>query len=68
LDAVPWSRHFPDADMLPIGVLQMGKNKTHFTRDEQFTLMSLWSIARSPLMIGADLTKLDDFTLSPADQ
>ena len=56
--------HFPDADMLPIGVLQMGKNKTHFTHDEQFTLMSLWSIARSPLMIGADITKLDDFTLS----
>jgi alpha-galactosidase len=56
--------HFPDADMLPIGILQMGKTKTHFSRDEQFTLMSLWSIARSPLMIGADLTKLDDFTLS----
>jgi hypothetical protein len=56
--------HFPDADMLPIGVLQIGKSPTHFTRDEQFTLMSLWSIARSPLMIGADLTKLDDFTLS----
>jgi alpha-galactosidase len=56
--------HFPDADMLPIGVLQMGKNRTHFTRDEQRTLMSLWNIARSPLMIGADLTKLDDFTLS----
>jgi hypothetical protein len=56
--------HFPDADMLPVGVLQMGKSKTHFTHDEQFTLLSLWSIARSPLMIGADLTKLDDFTLS----
>lgn len=56
--------HFPDADMLPIGVLQMGRSKTHFTRDEQLTLISLWSIARSPLMIGADLTKLDDFTLS----
>src|SRR5882724_642148 len=56
--------HFPDADMLPIGVLQMGKNKTHFSRDEQITLISLWSITRSPLMIGADLTKLDDFTLS----
>jgi hypothetical protein len=56
--------YWPDADMLPIGVLQMGKNKTHFTHDEQITLMSLWSIARSPLMIGADLTKLDDFTLS----
>jgi alpha-galactosidase len=56
--------HFPDADMLPIGILQMGRAKTHFTPDEQITLMSLWSIARSPLMIGADLTKLDDFTLS----
>jgi hypothetical protein len=56
--------HWPDADMLPIGVLQMGKKKTHFTHDEQITLMSLWSMARSPLMIGADLTKLDDFTLS----
>ena len=56
--------HFPDADMLPIGMIQMGSSKTRFTRDEQITLMSLWSIARSPLMIGADLTKLDDFTLS----
>ena len=42
----------------------MGKNKTNFKPDEQFTLMSLWSIAQSPLMIGADLTKLDAFTLS----
>ena len=56
--------HFPDADMLPLGVLQMGRSKTHFTPDEQYTLLSLWSIARSPLMVGADLTKLDDFTLS----
>jgi alpha-galactosidase len=56
--------HFPDADMLPIGVLQMGKSKTHLTRDEQFSLLTLWSIARSPLILGADLTKLDDFTLS----
>jgi alpha-galactosidase len=56
--------HFPDADMLPVGVLQMGKSRTHFSPDEQFTLLSLWSIARSPLMIGADLTKLDGFTLA----
>jgi hypothetical protein len=56
--------HFPDADMLPIGVLQMGKNKTNFKPDEQFTLLTLWSIARSPLILGADLTKLDDFTLA----
>ena len=56
--------HWPDADMLPIGILQMGKNNTHFTHNEQITLMSLWSIARSPLMIGSDLTKLDNFTLA----
>ncbi len=55
--------HFPDSDMLPVGVLQMGKSKTHFTADEQFTLLTLWCIARSPLILGADLTKLDDFTL-----
>ncbi len=56
--------HFPDADMLPIGVLQMGKYKTNLKPDEQFTLMTLWSIAGSPLILGADLTKLDDFTLA----
>jgi hypothetical protein len=64
-----WTRfrtpgHFPDADMLPIGVLQMGRTQTHFTKDEQITLMTLWCIARSPLMIGADLSKLDEFTTS----
>lgn len=56
--------HFPDADMLPLGVLEMGRRRTRFTYEEQKTLMTLWSIARSPLMIGADLTKLDDITLS----
>jgi len=56
--------HFPDADMLPVGVLQMGRAKTKFTTDEQFTLLTLWSIARSPLILGADLTKLDKFTLA----
>jgi hypothetical protein len=54
---------WPDADMLPLGIIQF-KRKTHFTADEQFTLMTLWSIARSPLMHGGDLTKTDDFTLS----
>lgn len=56
--------HWPDADMLPLGVLEMGKRKTHFTPDEQYTLMTLWSIARSPLMHGGDMTKMDVFTLS----
>jgi hypothetical protein len=63
-----WTPHrlpgaFPDADMLPLGLIKFGK-PTGFTRDEQYTLMTLWSIARSPLMHGGDMTKTDDFTLS----
>lgn len=54
---------WPDADMLPFGTLVMGQRQTRFTHDEQFTLMTLWSIARSPLMHGGDMTKTDDFTL-----
>ena len=56
--------HFPDADMLPLGTLDMGKRKSRFTRDEQFTMMTLWSIFRSPLIMGGDLTKMDAFTQS----
>lgn len=56
--------HFADADMLPLGTIAMGRRKTNFTPDEQRTLVTLWSIARSPLIMGGDLTKLDDFTLS----
>jgi len=55
---------WPDADMLPLGVLEMGKRTTRLTHDEQRTLMTLWSIARSPLIMGGDLRKLDDFTAS----
>jgi alpha-galactosidase len=56
--------HWPDADMLPLGVLEMGRRSTRFTREEQYTLMTLWSIVRSPLMHGGDMAKMDDFTLS----
>lgn len=56
--------HFADADMLPLGTIALGKRKTNLTPDEQRTLVTLWSIARSPLIMGGDLTKLDDFTLS----
>ena len=55
---------WPDADMLPIGILELGRRKTRFSADEQRTLMTLWCIARSPLFVGGDLRKLDDFTLS----
>jgi hypothetical protein len=54
---------WPDADMLPLGIVKFTR-KTRFTPDEQVTLMTLWSIARSPLMHGGDMTKMDDFTFS----
>ncbi|WP_066717153.1 glycoside hydrolase family 27 protein [Sphingomonas pituitosa] len=59
-----WSPHarpgaWPDADMLPLGRLALGQRDTKFTPDEQRMLMSLWSIARSPLIMGGDLRHLD---------
>lgn len=56
--------HWPDADMLPLGTLDLGRRQTRFTPDEQRTMLTLWCIARSPLILGADLTKLDDATLA----
>ena len=59
--------HWPDADMLPIGPINQvyGKeNRTKFTKDEQRTMLTLWCIMRSPLMIGGDMTGFDDFTVS----
>jgi hypothetical protein len=53
--------HFPDADMLPIGIIDFNR-PTKFTKEEQYTLMSLWAIGRSPLIFGGDMTRLDDFT------
>ena len=58
--------HYPDADMLPVGALRQPFDPnawTQFTRDEQITMMALWCIFRAPLIIGAEMTKNDDFTL-----
>ncbi|MEK7779934.1 MAG: glycoside hydrolase family 27 protein, partial [Verrucomicrobiota bacterium] len=61
--------HFPDADMLPLGKVEGGSpsasgRSSNFTANEQYTLMSLWAIARSPLIHGGDMTQMDAFTLS----
>ena len=59
--------HWPDADMLPVGALRQCSDEgdwTRFTESEQRTMMTLWCMMRSPLMIGAEMTKNDDFTLS----
>ena len=55
---------WPDADMLPLGRLALGQRDTKFTPAEQRTLMTLWSIARSPLIMGGDLRHLDAATLA----
>src|SRR5579884_44283 len=61
--------HWPDADMLPLGYL--GPNAgwgqprhSRLSQDEARTLVTLWSIARSPLVLGANLTQMDSFTES----
>jgi len=70
-----WARYakpgnWPDADMLPIGELRPfpggngGPRSSKLTHDEQRTLMTLWSMGRSPLIVGANLTMLDDWTSS----
>jgi len=66
--------HWPDADMLPLGKISIRSEAayahdqkprfTRLSRDEQTTMMTLWSIFRSPLMFGGNLPDNDAFTLS----
>ena len=60
---------WPDGDMLPLGHIGIRAERgnprmTRFTRDEQYTMMTLWCIFRSPLMFGGHLPDNDSFTLS----
>ena len=60
---------WPDGDMLPFGQLKPSPGwgaprASRLTPDEQHTQMTLWAIARSPLIVGANLTLLDDSTLA----
>jgi hypothetical protein len=60
---------WPDEDMLPEGSLTPhpgwgDPRQSRLTHDEQRTEFTLWAISRSPLILGANLTKLDDFTRS----
>jgi alpha-galactosidase len=73
--AAQWARFgqlgtWPDADMLPVGYLGpapgWGKKAraSRLTHDEQRTLLTLWIMFGSPLMIGSDLPHLDEWTTS----
>ncbi len=71
-----WSEYvspgaWPDCDMLPLGHIGIrsvdggGSDRwTRFTKDEQITMMTLWSIFKSPLMFGGELRDNDEWTVS----
>jgi alpha-galactosidase len=61
--------NWPDADMLAFGSLTPHPGwgeprQSRLTQSEQRTQFTLWCIARSPLILGGNLTKLDEFTKS----
>jgi len=58
--------HWNDPDMLVVGYVGWGPllHPTRLTPHEQLTHITLWSLLASPLLIGCDMTRLDDFTLS----
>lgn len=60
---------WPDCDMIPLGRISIrgerGEDRmTRLTPDEQYSLMTLFTIFKSPLMFGGDLPSNDEFTLS----
>jgi len=58
--------HWNDPDMLVVGHVGWGPalHPTKLTPNEQYTHISLWCLLSAPLLIGCDLTQLDDFTLN----
>ena len=58
--------NFNDPDMLVVGRVGWGPSlhDSRLTPDEQYTHISLWSLLSSPLLIGCDMSQLDDFTLN----
>jgi len=67
--AVSEPGHWPDADMLPLGYLGPTPGwgqarQTRLSHDEQRTLLTLWSMFRSPLMMGGNLPSSDAWTTS----
>jgi alpha-galactosidase len=58
--------HWNDPDMLVVGYVGWSAKvrPTRLTPNEQYTHISLWCLLCAPLLIGCDMTKLDDFTLN----
>jgi alpha-galactosidase len=55
-----------DPDMLIVGWVGWGPSlhPTRLSPDEQYTHISLWCMLSAPLLIGCDLSRLDEFTLN----
>ncbi|HWX20965.1 MAG TPA: NPCBM/NEW2 domain-containing protein [Candidatus Binatia bacterium] len=58
--------HWNDPDMLVVGYVGWSAKvrPTRLSPNEQYTHISLWCLLCSPLLIGCDMTRLDDFTLN----
>ncbi len=60
--------HWNDPDMLVVGYVDVGRGRnlhpSGLTPDEQYTHITLWSLLAAPLLIGCDMSRLDDFTLN----
>jgi len=57
--------HWNDPDMLVVGTLGWGPSlhPSRLTPHEQITHITLWTILASPMLLGCDLSQVDDFTL-----
>ena len=58
--------HWNDPDMLVVGKVGWGPqlHNSKLTPSEQYTHITLWSLLASPLLIGCDMTQMDEFTLN----
>ncbi|MBL0887970.1 alpha-galactosidase [Myceligenerans sp. I2] len=69
-----WAPHagpesWPDGDMLPLGRIGLRAERgeprdDRLTRPERISLLTLWVMARSPLMVGGDLPSSDPDTIA----
>lgn len=58
--------HWNDPDMLVVGWVGWGPSlhPSRLTAAEQYTHITLWSMLAAPLLLGNDLSRLDEFTLN----
>ena len=60
--------HWNDTDMLVVGHLGWGRinppRPTTLTPNEQLTHISLWALQAAPLLIGADMSQIDEWTIN----